>query len=448
MLATYAQAVAKMQSTSPNDPRSWVFQWYAHAVGGNTTKDTELSRIFGGNQSPAASLASEVWNTCKSHFGEDENFFLPWHRMYVYFFERIIRSVSGNTSFTLPYWNYSIADATAHGVIPIQFRSQGDATFGSLFVGNRNPGVDDGQPIDANDPGALDLTVLGEGSYGPNGAQGGFCQDLDFGLHGAVHVDVGTTTNMGQIPYAANDPIFWMHHCNIDRLWTSWNKNGGQNPGGSWLTQQFIFADENGNRVAATIQDFVDTGKLGYSYDSLEPAPQGFVPIGPSLIGHKPSSVVAKVAGGLKLGAAAATARLESAHPGVTFKFPTQVAALLPEKKLYLVLRGLSTDTQPGVLYNVYVNLPAGTTPKKGDPHYAGVINFFGAQHMHAAGSGSPSPASDMSSRFRSLDITQVVRKLSTQGALNETPSVSLVPVGKPLEAAKPVVGEITLVEQ
>lgn len=36
-------------------------------------------------------------------------------------------------------------------------------------------------------------------------------------LHGAVHVWVGGT--MGQIPWAAYDPIFWAHHVMIDRLW-------------------------------------------------------------------------------------------------------------------------------------------------------------------------------------------------------------------------------------
>jgi tyrosinase len=67
----------------------------------------------------------------------------------------------------------------------------------------------------------LSLDVLSETSYGPQGAIGGFNQDLDNGLHGNVHVMVGGPKNMGFIPDAAQDPIFWMHHCNIDRLWAS-----------------------------------------------------------------------------------------------------------------------------------------------------------------------------------------------------------------------------------
>src|SRR6266849_5722509 len=85
---------------------------------------------------------------------------------------------------------------------------------------------------------------------------------------------------MGSVPFAAYDAIFWMHHCNIDRLWASWNKNGGKNPTNNttWLGTQFVFADENGNRVSGKIGDFLEIAPLGYTYDAFEPAPPGFSP--------------------------------------------------------------------------------------------------------------------------------------------------------------------------
>ena len=100
-----------------------------------------------------------------------------------------------------------------------------------------------GQPIDKFAPGALATTALKQGTYLPSGALQGFNRALDRGLHGNVHGLTGDGQNMGSVPWAARDPVFWMHHCNIDRLWASWNKNGGGNPGGSWLTQTFVFAD-------------------------------------------------------------------------------------------------------------------------------------------------------------------------------------------------------------
>jgi tyrosinase len=36
---------------------------------------------------------------------------------------------------------------------------------------------------------------------------------------------------MSSIPTAPTDPIFWMHHANIDRLWSQWQQtHAGLNP--------------------------------------------------------------------------------------------------------------------------------------------------------------------------------------------------------------------------
>ena len=47
---------------------------------------------------------------------------------------------------------------------------------------------------------------------------------------GQVHTLVGNLLGMGKVPWAANDPIFWLHHSNVDRLWASWNGWGRANP--------------------------------------------------------------------------------------------------------------------------------------------------------------------------------------------------------------------------
>ena len=155
-----------------------------------------------------------MWNTCQAHGdNEDENMFLPWHRMYVLYFEDIIRQVLNDASFTLPYWNYSAAATRA---LPPEFR----ATASPLFRPNRNSGPNTGTPMPPN---LVSLDALQETSYGPEGAAQGFDATLDFGLPGNVHVWIGNSQGMGAVPFAAYDPIFWMHHCNVDRLWASWN---------------------------------------------------------------------------------------------------------------------------------------------------------------------------------------------------------------------------------
>ena len=45
--------------------------------------------------------------------------------------------------------------------------------------------------------------------------------ECDFaGLHNLVHRYIGGT--MGKVPTASNDPIFWLHHSNIDRIYEQW----------------------------------------------------------------------------------------------------------------------------------------------------------------------------------------------------------------------------------
>jgi len=35
------------------------------------------------------------------------DFFFSWHRMYLYWFERIVRRMSGDDTWALPYWNWT-----------------------------------------------------------------------------------------------------------------------------------------------------------------------------------------------------------------------------------------------------------------------------------------------------------------------------------------------------
>ena len=74
---------------------------------------------------------------------------------------------------------------------------------------------------------------------------------------------------------AALDPIFWLHHANIDRLWNNWLALGGRiNPTeAAWLTQSFDLYDETGAQVTMTGADVVDSAaQLGYIYDDVAPA--------------------------------------------------------------------------------------------------------------------------------------------------------------------------------
>ena len=76
--------ITSMKALPYTDPTSWLYQ---AAIHGTTLPDGLPS-----------------WNTC--HQAGASFFFLAWHRMYCYFFERILRAKSGDPALTLPYWNY------------------------------------------------------------------------------------------------------------------------------------------------------------------------------------------------------------------------------------------------------------------------------------------------------------------------------------------------------
>jgi tyrosinase len=454
MLKTYAKAVARMRATAEGDPRSWTFQWYSHYVKDSTTKDDEIARIYPDSNAWSA-LAEAMWDTCQAHGqDEDENFFLPWHRLFVYYFEKIVRNVSGDDTFTLPYWNYSAQDTSIRGVLPPEFRRPGDSVFKSLYIENRNPGVNQGQPIQQGQPGdPLSLEALSQCVYEPLTNNPGFCQDLDQNLHGNIHVLVGDTQNMGTIPWAAEDPIFWLHHCNIDRLWASWNAGGRMNPS---LSQTFTFADENGQRVDAKIEDVLDLSRLGYTYDQLEAVPDcpNARPMLVAAAQTQKSHATVK-ATPVALGTEPVKVTLEPL-PGPTGEvaapMTAHVARLHAGKHLFLMVKDLKAAAQPGVLYHLYLELPDGASKEKREAHYVGGLNFFNAVGHAMPGHGGAAKKAAAkkkgTERFYRFDITDLAKKLHAQGLLKEKPILTIAPAGKPAAAAKPVVGEITVIEE
>jgi tyrosinase len=119
-----------------------------------------------------------------------------------------------------------------------------------------------------------------------------------------------------------------------------------------------------------------------------------------------------------------------------------RVEALPSEKQLYLMIKNYRADLQPGVIYNVYLDLPPAGAPNGGEGHYVGSINFFGVvphdgHESHAA-----------SAAVMTFDITELAKRLKSEGQLTSTPTVTIVPSGEPTEDSKPVIGEISIVEQ
>src|SRR5882724_1055696 len=100
MLATLRKGVSEMKKRKPSDPLSWFYQAAIHGVTDEAVKKATVDDPDVKNVPPSR------WNQCP-HKGENSANFLPWHRGYTYYFERILRMHTGDDTFSLPYWDYT-----------------------------------------------------------------------------------------------------------------------------------------------------------------------------------------------------------------------------------------------------------------------------------------------------------------------------------------------------
>jgi tyrosinase len=161
-------------------------------------------------------------------------------------------------------------------ILPAVFRLPGTP----LFNGTRWFWVNGGERIDNLYREWLTLDALNEKFYidSPNGSLG-FNPRLDQNPHFFTHFALGG--DMSEFSTVGGDPIFYIHHANIDRLWESWNRLGRTNPTDpKYLDRKFAYGDRSGKRVELPVSSADRTEQLGYQYDSYSkpPQPQNLTP--------------------------------------------------------------------------------------------------------------------------------------------------------------------------
>lgn len=369
------RGVAVMKSRPFEDPTSWAYQAAIHGYG--------FAPPSGLPQDMVANMSQCIHGVRGADF--PNRYFLPWHRFYLYYFERILRAASGDDTLMLPYWNYTDPNGRS---IPLGFRWPADST-NALYNPNRNTFqgtffqpplfINRGDPL----PGNRSDSSASLGAFGFDN----FSDTLENGLHGTVHVDVGGRGgDMSGFNTAGLDPIFWLHHCNIDRLWSRWlDRPGNANPGsGEWRDRQFSFYDETGTRVERFVGEAAETETLGYTYDD-EPQPfVGFQPIVVASLGESGGieEEIAKAGAAITLSGAAqkvavAPTDAEAAESAGADLFFTEQDIADP-RPVVLRLQDIAYEGAPGYLYEIYINLPADTPREGAGPYYAGTLSPFG----------------------------------------------------------------------
>jgi tyrosinase len=340
ILVSYSKAIESMRALDITNPLSWCFQ----------------AAIHGTIQYPAL----PTWNQCE----HSPSFFWPWHRMYLYWFERIVRKMADDPCWTLPYWNYT--DPLAR-FLPAPFRDPGSA----LCTKHRDPAWNSGraQFCDNDVDYTLSLTL-------PNYMDAS--QSIFQSPHSNVHTRVGGEEGwMTYSNFAALDPIFFVHHSNIDRLWNIWLT---QCPEASdplsnnvWKDHQWIFFDEDGHKVVMTTCEVLRAQQqLGYSYEGEtaqrnQDCQQDKVPY----IFTEDYLPVRIPAFELRGGVFRVTIDLDQTKEKIANIVTNE------NQTLFLVLDNVETDRAPQVIWDVFAGFPPGAAPDSQRRYFVGTLALF-----------------------------------------------------------------------
>lgn len=189
--------------------------------------------------------------------------FLPWHRAYMRYFELAILRQNPGTA--LPWWDWASGQS-----IPAAFSAErADGQPNPLFKARINVPT-------ANPPLNRDTTRFPGETGGNQNARlptrgeiaalyrvtqfEEFSTGLE-GIHNRIHMWTGGIRgDMSNVNTAAYDPIFWSHHCMIDRVWYLWQlKNGINNIPAEYMS--VVLAP-----FRYTVRDVLNIGAIGYEY--------------------------------------------------------------------------------------------------------------------------------------------------------------------------------------
>jgi tyrosinase len=251
--------------------------------------------------------------------------FLPWHRFMLLQLEMNLQRVLGNDStFGLPYWDWAIdgelppasQKKSAIWAVNCMGGNGSPVTTGPFAFNASNPNSwrvrvtasVNGQLVQVNrglrrqlgasvqglpNPNRLPrkahtTTVLTQKPYDadPWGTTSSAFRNLVEGwqsnpqvpppsLHNRVHVFIGGDMSPSTSP---NDPVFYLNHCNVDRIWEAWMQSPPQGNGRVYLPAQTEPAALKGHRLNDTLSsllsgsttpaDMLDVSQR-YTYDSL-----------------------------------------------------------------------------------------------------------------------------------------------------------------------------------
>ena len=219
---------------------------------------TTLAAALNANRAFIEALATEH----SEHFNHGIHWgsaFLPWHRHFLLRLEQQLQATHG-ADVMIPYWDWTRPDS----------RELDAGRWKSFFGGRSNTGghFDAWNYTRAPSGGGWTLPttagVVGELNVTTFPA----FRAMERGSHVPAHTWTGGTMAGG---FSPRDPLFFLHHCNIDRLWAIWQR---QHPTASQYDTTAIPGDNGQAAVplnspmqgGATPASMLDHTTLGYRY--------------------------------------------------------------------------------------------------------------------------------------------------------------------------------------
>jgi tyrosinase len=485
----YARGMKAMRDLALDQDTGWGFYGAIHGMDAGLWQQLGIATT----PMPAPGPVGVYWDQCQ----HGSWYFLPWHRGYLLAFEQIIRAAvvaqNGPSDWALPYWNYFKANQNQ---LPPAFASpdwpdgKGD---NPLYFAQRYGPKNDGNvyiPMNmVNEKALNDRAFIGAAtgaSPGFGGVQTGFSHQhsphggIESQPHDQVHVLVGGSDPKSGLPglmsdpdTAGLDPIFWLHHANIDRLWEVWLHNAPthQNPTqANWLNgpasigqRAFAMPLPGGVSWTYTPAQMGDLTKLDYKYDDVTaPAPAPGIGARLQRLGATPALAAAAKGeamaqapqnvellgandGALNLVGAEARTSI-AVDPAVRAKVSASLTAApqaAAPDRVFLNLeniRGLNDAT----IFNVYVNAPEGEDPAQHPENLAGSVALFGVRKASRA---DTEHAGDGLTYV--LEITDIIDALHLQGSLTSNKlDVRIVPLNPVPESAKISIGRVSVFRQ
>jgi tyrosinase len=473
-LASYAKGVEAMLKLPADDPRNWLRNAFIH-----------LMDCPHGN-----------W------------WFYVWHRGYLGYFEQTIRSLSGDDTFAIPYWDWTqlprIPEAMFDGVLDptgsafepytgnlqrftnfvkpaltkywnalsssqrAQVKIRGYATFddlwsgpagvtgagvagneayantcGARYLSRGNPKFDKETAYDVsafivtagllptdfyNADNLLSFTSSKTTSHEIQPDSSTKFSVLEGFPHNNVHNYTGGVGPLDPGPYgnmtnflSPVDPIFFLHHSNMDRLWDVWTRKQqrlhlpylpDKADFKTFAAEPFQFyVNAAGHYVGPRkAGDYLSTAVFGYDY---EPG-FGENVIGPPRAGLAATRPAAAILGTVRGNVGTVAVPRDTIRRGLT--------ATESRPLMLAVTITRPAGTASARTFDVLVNAPAGTTQAGPDsPNYAGTIAFFGPMMTGMNMSGDATFAVPLRRTLRALGA-------AASAAASTTLTVRVVP--------------------